>query len=517
MAYLSKVKVGGTVYDIKDALSREALEKLLQAHSGLTTPFSDADLVTAVGSLAALGEAAWLGVTTTLRGENSASDEVFATEKAVASAVKGLGSALQFVGVIEKQSGETDQDALARAVTDPVAGDVAIVGNKEYIYDGTNWKEIGDESLWVPATRMIAGIDLDADIQKSELANALELGNFAYTSTVEANVASSTISGVTAGYTPEGTVSVGGFSYTSTAIESSSDYTPAGSITGTGELVTGGSITVTLQAAGATTAIGIERDDYTPAGSVTLSGTTTVLKSASLGAGAVNDGIQLSGTISKPNVTVTPVNDTVVKSITYTAPSLTITYSTAALTTTEVTTAIEGIIAAMDTTDTEMLVLSPATTTSFDAVGSFDGGSITHTWDAGSVAVNGTTSVLVSAEAELSATPTFTGDYIKLTTANEDVLPVGTSASFSGTKEDNLKVVSGWYTSQEIATAEFTPTKAANLGFEGTTATITVSGNYDKLSAATATFVGTAATLNMGDVVVPAQTITVSAPAHTFA
>lgn len=60
-------------------------------------------------------------------------------------------------------------------ITDPKDGDVAIVGTTEYIYASGAWKELGDESNYVPKTRKIGTIDLVDDITVAEMQTELEI------------------------------------------------------------------------------------------------------------------------------------------------------------------------------------------------------------------------------------------------------------------------------------------------------------------------------------------------------
>lgn len=64
--------------------------------------------------------------------------------------IKDLAGAMHFRGAVTRQEGETDLEALARVITDPKAGDVAIItdNSKEYVYNGTTWIELGDEVLY---------------------------------------------------------------------------------------------------------------------------------------------------------------------------------------------------------------------------------------------------------------------------------------------------------------------------------------------------------------------------------
>lgn len=94
----------------------------------------------------------------------TANDEI-ATKGDVSEAIAGLGSALHYIGMVTLADGETEQQALARAVaayqvTHPeyvlTAGAVAIVGesefNKEFIYSGSEWQEFGNEGIYETKT-----------------------------------------------------------------------------------------------------------------------------------------------------------------------------------------------------------------------------------------------------------------------------------------------------------------------------------------------------------------------------
>lgn len=70
--------------------------------------------------------------------------------------IKDLESAMHFIGLTTVAEGETVEQAIARLLEEKshtaVAGDVVLLNttdsSKEYIFDGTEWKEIGDESLY---------------------------------------------------------------------------------------------------------------------------------------------------------------------------------------------------------------------------------------------------------------------------------------------------------------------------------------------------------------------------------
>lgn len=65
------------------------------------------------------------------------SDLHAATKKYVDDKTAALSSATHFIGI---------KEALPASAN---SGDICIVGKKEYIYDGTNWQELGDETLYV--------------------------------------------------------------------------------------------------------------------------------------------------------------------------------------------------------------------------------------------------------------------------------------------------------------------------------------------------------------------------------
>lgn len=107
----------------------------------------------------------------------------------VASEIAGLEGAMHFVGVITRNAGETDAQAIARVVTNPEAGDVVVMSDnaKEYIYVNSTvgWREVGDETEFVKKTTTIAGVDLADNITKSEMLTALNVEDGAEVNIIE--------------------------------------------------------------------------------------------------------------------------------------------------------------------------------------------------------------------------------------------------------------------------------------------------------------------------------------------
>lgn len=84
------------------------------------------------------------------------------TANDLSAAVAGLSGAMHFEGV---------KDSIPADNTGYESGDVILVGNKEYVFDGTTWHELGDESIYA-VKGSIKNIDIadDAAIAQSKIA-----------------------------------------------------------------------------------------------------------------------------------------------------------------------------------------------------------------------------------------------------------------------------------------------------------------------------------------------------------
>lgn len=401
---LSKVKIGEQTYWLKDADVRAILDTF--------------------------GTIVTYNVSTSALDVNESIPNAGQIKAYLESQIQGLTGAMHFAGVVERESEESDLEALARKFPDAKSGDVAVMqdNKKEYVYDGTTWRELGDEGLYltkadaeatyVPKTATIAGVDLQDNIEANELETALGLGDLAKKDSATTTL-TDYANGITgASYTPAGTVSVT-LSQTATKVASAGKFTPAGTV----------------------------------AGNVTATGTVAI-------AADNENGFQVSGTVAAPTVTVTP-QTTEIRGITGvgTLPSYTAAqYTAPSVTESKSTFATAGMVAAVDGTDTEMLVISAAgtaqalTSTGFNA-GSFTDGKL----NPGTLpTLTEPTAVMTGATASASA-PTFTGGKI--------------AATFTGTQA------------------------AISATFTGTEGDVSVSGNYDKAGVQTSTFSGTEATI----------------------
>lgn len=172
------------------AISGEADDvSYVNTTSGLQATNVQAAIDEVVGGL---GTAAAADVATTAIQEKSTDDSLVSAEQVaafVAQEIAGLEGAMHFRGIITRQAGETDAQAIARVITDPKAGDVVVMSDnaKEYIYESSavGWKEVGDETEFVKKTTTIAGVDLEDSITKSELLTALNVEDGAEVNIIE--------------------------------------------------------------------------------------------------------------------------------------------------------------------------------------------------------------------------------------------------------------------------------------------------------------------------------------------
>ena len=400
---LSKTKIGDVVYYLKDAEARAALAAEIER----------------------LGTAAYRNWSDTV-----ANDENLVSGKAVVAYLEDtlseVAKALVFQGVSTTDPLGEEGVVINGEVLVPAIGDVILYGVKEYVYDGNAWIELGDEGLYltkadavqyyVNKKTTIAGINLEDDITAEELIAALSLKALAFKDSASGQV--TTIDEITIpDHTPAGSVDVK-LAYASTTMASTGTLTPAGSV------------------AGSTTAVGnvtIARDE---------------------------NGVQVSGTVSAPTITVTP-STTEVQHLTsvgslpsytaaqYTAPSVNESKSAFAN---------EGLVATIDTEDAEMLVFTAASKSDAIVASGFNAGAyVPAEFNAGALPVLGDAQTVVTGIAAASASiPVFTGDKFGATFAGVEA-PI--AATFTG-KEGAVNV-SGSYDKANVESASFTGAAAS--------------------------------------------------------
>lgn len=100
---------------------------------------------------------------------NAESNKV-ATMTDIQNAVSGLSGAMHYVG--ESTTDPSTGTATVEGHEDWVAGDVVVFNAKEYVYDGENWRELGDESSYaIKGSIVDADIAPNANIAQSKIAN----------------------------------------------------------------------------------------------------------------------------------------------------------------------------------------------------------------------------------------------------------------------------------------------------------------------------------------------------------
>lgn len=231
---ISKLTIGNKTYYLKDAEARELL--------------------------ATLGTAAKKDVAAGV----SAQEQGLVTGAQVQAAIAGIAGSMHFRGVVSATSD----------IKNPAAGDVVIVGVKEYVYGGdpAAWHELGDESIYALKTVTIGTQNLSANINLDTLAADMGLGKLAKKDSAKGTVAGQTISGLKAKGNTAGSINVALTQTSTAAVLTKSDYVPSGNVAGT----------------------------------VVANGSVTIAKNA-------QNGTQISGSVSAPTVTVTPSTDTIKK------------------------------------------------------------------------------------------------------------------------------------------------------------------------------------------------------------
>lgn len=249
---LSKVKFGNTTYYMKDAAARAILDT-----------FGDVVTCNVATSIADNGT----GLVT--------ADQVY---DYVGRQIGAIGTALN----LRSESNHTQVPTSGEGAV--AAGDFVVESDgKEWLYDGTAWREVGDESAYVPKTYTIAGVDLADSITKSELQSALELGALAYKNSGSVKV--TTIDSFNAMTVADaGTYNVSSTAVSVPATYSALDVTPAGSVSieaGTAAAASYDKVSsVAISAAAPVENVSVA--NYTPSGSVSVTNVTVTPSTASV-------------------------------------------------------------------------------------------------------------------------------------------------------------------------------------------------------------------------------------------
>lgn len=476
LGWLSKTQVGGTVYAIKDAALRAMLDTAATKE--------------AITSIITEGANA-----------NNTNDTIPTTAALVSwleQQIQGLTGAMHFAGVTDPEDGETPAERIEALYGEnsPEAGDIVIDGTTEYVYDGSAWKELGDEGVYATkgeladaiADIVIAGVTMGSDneISAQELKTALGLGDFAFVNTGSASYDKATGASLSDA-AAAGTYTISGTAVSVPQTFSAMDVTPAGEVTATASTVS-----INVPTVESVSYVKTESASYDKVSSIAVS-------SAAPGAGE-SANYTPAGSISLPSFTGEfTASTTSVATVTDAGTAYTINgggVSQAAATSASF--AVEGVTAAMDATDNEMLVFSVAgTTNAVTEVGALTfttptlsgalptfGNATVATGGTVGVAANGDasftgTGALISAAANFTSTAavlgtTTTGASLGAGTSNIVVPAQSITASFTGTSNSVTPQVA---TSANAAPSDAQVTVAgstASISLTYTTTTITV-------------------------------------------
>lgn len=541
---LSKIQIGGKVYEIKDLIAREEVIKLWAAHNelsnkhtteidnindiikniqenayddtalrGLITALETnkadktqvaADIKAAVDAEAAIARAA----------EKANADEIARVDAALKAAVEndgaGLDSIKELATWIEEHGPEAE--AMSKAITknaeDIAAMDEAYKAADEDLTDrieALEGKFTGDSSVdSLIAVAMQGAIDAaakDASAKDKVVTEAYKaadkaitdsLGELAYKDEATGTVAGQTISGVKANGQSAGSITVE-LEQSEHAMNSTGKYTPAGNVTGTA--MTAGSIAVTAKYDAADAVL--SKGDYTPAGTVTsdfghATAAAELVMSKHAPEGSVS--VTLSGNSFN---TITGVGTQA--SFTegeFTPASLN--YAAA-----DYSVAKEGLVGSVED---ECLTFTAAGLEAISAskINSFNGGS--------KAADVFTTNSLPTMAAQTVGvqSASFTGvEHDCVTGVNYDKASLST-LTFAGTKAEGALVTGVSYQKADIGSATFTgATVDIAATFSGTEGDVTVAGTCHDYAVKTAEFNPAAIELAVGDITVAAKEVTV--------
>lgn len=315
-------------------------------------------------------------------------------------------------------------------VTNPQTGDFVIESDgKEWLYDGTGWRVVGDESSYVLKTTTVAGVDLQDNITKAELQAALELGALAYMD--NGSVSITTIDSMNSFSTGK----AGEYSVSSTPVSvpatfSSLDVTPAGSVAVSAGTAAAASYDKTTSITVSSAAAEDGNENYTPSGSVTVTN-VTVTPSGGSAATVTNAGTAYSltdGSVSKAADTTSAF-------------------------------AVEGVVASIDPEDAETLVLTAASTSNAVTAS----GNVTYTAPSlsGALPTFGSVNVVTGIDSA-TATASFTGNGAVISAS-----PNTTATAATMTQPT--------FTAEFTGTAKtVTPSAATTVSAAGTNGSITV-------------------------------------------
>lgn len=179
-------EVGGAETAASEAIAALDVAAVTAAQGEIISAVSQADGLISVSKrslvaadIPAIGQEKVTGLTTALAGKQdtlvfnttyNAESNKAATMTDIQNAVSGLSGAMHYVG--ESTTDPSTGTATVEGHEDWVSGDVVTYQSKEYVYDGENWRELGDESSYaIKGSIVDADIAPNANIAQSKIAN----------------------------------------------------------------------------------------------------------------------------------------------------------------------------------------------------------------------------------------------------------------------------------------------------------------------------------------------------------
>ena len=483
---LSKIQIGGKIYEVKDLIARENIGTL------------SAGLDKVAGDLAALSYVKATGQ--------------FADDAAIKSYVDAQVGAINKFDVHVMAEGEALPTASAETMyvlylkldADSASGAyveyITVRSGEEDSYTYA-WEAIGSTKMDV--TGFVTSEALDETLKNytktvdfGDLAMKdevdLDLKALAHKDSATGTVAGQTISGVKASGQSAGSITVE-LEQSEHAMNSTGKYTPAGNVTGT--VTTNGSITVTAKY-DATEAV-LSKGDYTPAGTVTsdfghATAAAELVMSKHAPEGSVS--VALSGNTFNA-ITGVGTQASFVEGA----------FTPASITKEDVTAnyATEGLVG---TVADECLTFTAAGISAITAtkVNAFNGGSkAADQFTANSLPTMASQTVGVQSA-------TFTGvEHDCVSGVNYDKATMS-ALTFAGTKAEGALVTGVSYQKADIGSATFTGAEVdITATFAGTEGDIAVAGTCHDYAVKTAEFNPAAIEVAVGDIVVAEKTVTV--------
>lgn len=215
--------------------------------------------------------------------DTAARESIAALESSIISSLAGGVSFIGETTTAIADGGTTNPITINNTSTQVLAGNLVVYGNKEFLWNGSNWVEMGDLSV------------LGSLAYKSTASGSFTPSGSISTPTftgASANVTISASDSASGNYTPKGSVSTPSFVGATNTFTGT--FTPSGSITVTTNQTTNKTATVSSATGTAT---------YTPAGSVSSPNISVAT------AGATSAFYQISGVGTLPAFSATVSNE----------------------------------------------------------------------------------------------------------------------------------------------------------------------------------------------------------------